>query len=164
MFRPNRNLKNYPEKRWLQRDRGFFGFGACHILAGVFLEDPPLDGFYGEWIVPSEGFTGTHIYVTNGALAFDFHGYSFRKNLLKKYWRGHQKRCPDWTALIQKTDFLLLDTTELNKRDHLGPDQFFEDPRPRAKQFIARTRLPNEAVLAETVAKKSPASQAGLSL
>jgi len=146
MFRPKRNLKNYPEKRWLQRDRVFFGFGACHILAGVFLENPPLEGFYGEWIIPSEGFSGTHMYVTNGKLAFDFHGYSFRKNLLSKYWCGYRQRHPGWSAEVAKIDFPLLDTMELNKRKHLGPDQYFKDPRPRAKRFIDRAKLPTELV------------------
>ena len=142
MFRPRQNLKNDHEKRWFQSDRVFFGFGACHILAGVFLDDPPIDGFYGEWIIPSEGFCGTHMYVTNGYLAFDFHGYSVREKLLSKYWRGYQRLYPDWSAKIAKIDFPLLDTTELNKRKHLGPEQYFKDPRPRAKQFIKRIKLP----------------------
>ena len=144
MFRPRHIVKSDPEKRWRQRDRVFFGFGACHILAGVFLEDPPLEGFSGEWIVPSDGFPGTHIYVTNGRLTFDFHGYSFRKNLLAKYWHGHQRLYPGWSAEVRKIDFPLLDTKELNRRKHLGPDQYIHDPRPRAKQFIERAKSPVE--------------------
>ncbi|MEL6682706.1 MAG: hypothetical protein AAFQ09_08670 [Pseudomonadota bacterium] len=147
MFRPRHNVKGDPEKRWQQRDRVFFGFGACHILAGVFLEDPPREGFYGEWIVPSDGFCGTHIYVTDGQLAFDFHGYSLRANLLAKYWRGHQRLFPVWSADIHKTDFPLLDTKALNKRNHLGPEQFFDDPRPRAKKFIAQAKLPHQLAM-----------------
>ncbi|WVX50893.1 hypothetical protein ROLI_039930 [Roseobacter fucihabitans] len=142
MFEPKQTVKNDPEKRWYQSDRVFFGFGACHILAGVFLEDPPLEGFYGEWIVPAKGYSGTHIYATNGVLAFDFHGYSYRENLLAKYWRGQQKRCPDWAATIIEIDFHLLDTAELSKRKHLGADQYFNDPRPRAKQFISAIKPP----------------------
>lgn len=106
-----------------------------------------MEGFYGEWIIPAEGFSGTHIYVTNGKLAFDFHGYSFRKNLLSKYWRGYQRLYPSWSAEVEKIDFPLLDTIELNKRKHLGPDQYFKDPRPRAKRFIDRAKLPKELVL-----------------
>lgn len=137
MYRPKINLKNDPRKRWMQSDRVFFGFGACHILAGVFLEGPEHSGFWGEWIVPDEGFTGTHMYATNGVLAFDFHGYSLRENLLRKYWASHHKHCQGWKAKVVQIDFPLLDTKELNKRKHLGPDQYFADPRPRAKRFIA---------------------------
>ncbi|WP_202981917.1 hypothetical protein [Roseobacter cerasinus] len=142
MFRPRHNLKNDPEKRWRQSDRVFFGFGACHILAGVFLETPPLDGFYAEWIVPSEDFGGTHIYVTNGVLAFDFRGYSLRQNLLQRHFRHHQDLYPGWSAVVEEIDFPLLDTTEVNKRKHLGPDQYFDDPRPRARAFIAAIPVP----------------------
>ena len=147
LFQPRDNPKNDPEKRWRQPDRVFFGFGACHILAGVFLEDPPLAGFYGEWIVPSDGFRGTHMFVTDGHLAFDYHGYSLRKNLLSKFWRGHKKLYPGWDADVRLIDFPLLDTNELNKRKHLGPDQYFGDPRPRARQFIARAEISAKLVL-----------------
>ena len=133
MFRPRRRIKNGREKRWLQRDRAFFRFGACHILAGVFLEHLPLEGFYGECISPSEGFSGTHLYVANGELAVDFPGHSFRKNLLSKYWHGYQRLYPGCLAKVARIDFPLLETLELNERKHLGPDQYFDDPRPRAK-------------------------------
>lgn len=103
-----------------------------------------MQGFYGEWITPSNDFRGTHIYVTNGEFAFDFRGYSFRKNLLSKYWRSHQQLYPGWSAKVTKIDFPLLDTIELNKRKHLGPDQYFDDPIPRAKRFIDRAMLPAE--------------------
>ena len=82
MYRPTPGIKDHPERRWLQPDRIFFGFGACHILAGVFLRDASLDGIYAEWIVPDEGFGGTHIYVTDGQISFDYHGYSKRAALL----------------------------------------------------------------------------------
>lgn len=141
MYWPIPNIKKNPEKRWNQSDRIFFGFGACHILAGVFLEDAPVAGFHGEWIVPTDEFGGNHMYVTNGRIAFDFHGYFPRKKLLARYWRGHQNRYAGWDAKVVKIDFSLLDTAELNRRKHLGPDQYFGDPIPRAKQFIAAKKL-----------------------
>ncbi len=137
MYWPIPGIKKHPEKRWNQPDRIFFGFGACHILAGVFLEDAPFEGFYGEWIVPTEGFQGNHIYVTDGQITFDFHGYSKRERLIAHYWRKHKSRYSDWDAEIVKVDFPLLDTAELNARKHLGPDQYFGDPLPRARRYIA---------------------------
>jgi len=145
MYWPIPEIKKHPERRWNQPDRIFFGFGACHILAGVFLEQAPFKGFYGEWIVPRDGLSGDHMFVTNGLISFDFHGYSVREKLLARYWKGHQVRYPGWDGEVVKIDFSLLDTKELNARKHLGPDQYFGDPIPRARNFIAsrecRTRL-----------------------
>ncbi|MFS8182218.1 hypothetical protein ACMG4P_11780 [Pseudovibrio denitrificans] len=136
MYWPKPGIKKDPEKRWNQPDRIFFGFGACHILAGVYLQKKPLDGFYGEWIVPHEGFSGHHMYVTDGHLAFDFHGYSLRENLLNHFRSGWSKKYPRWQADIKSIDFPLLDTVELNRRKHLGPDQYWGDPVERAQRFL----------------------------
>lgn len=138
MYWPKPGLKRYPEKRWNRPDRIFFGFGACHILTGVYLNTSPLPGFFGERIIPQDGFTGSHIYATDGHVAFDYHGYSLLKNLQAHYWRGWSLRYPGWDANIQRVDFPLLDTVELNKRKHLGPDQYFGDPVERARNFIDR--------------------------
>lgn len=142
MYWPKPEIKKHPELRWNQPDRIFFGFGACHILAGVFLEQTPFKGFYGEWIVPNDGFSGNHMYATNGLISFDFHGFALREMLLDRYWKGYCVRYPDWEAKVERVDFSLLDTQELNARKHLGPDQFFDDPIPRARRFIASKELP----------------------
>lgn len=142
MYWPAPGIKKHPERRWNQPDRAFFGFGACHILAGVFLEQTPFKGFFGEWIIPNDGFSGTHMYATNGQISFDFHGYTLRETLLARYWKRYRLQDPAWEAQIQKIDFPLLDTQELNARKHLGPDQFFDDPIPRAKRFIASKQVP----------------------
>lgn len=142
MFIPRSTYKDDPKKRWAQSDRVFFGFGACHILAGVFLESSPLDQFYAEWISPKHGFRGTHVFVTNGWLAFDYRGYSRRATLLRKYVDHYQKAYPGWNAQIERVTFSLLDTAALNARQHRGPDQYFADPRPRAHRFIASIPVP----------------------
>ena len=90
------------------------------------------------------GHTGSHIYATNGLIFFDFHGYVVREKLLARYWAGYQVRYPGWDAKIAKIDFPLLDTQELNARKHLGPDQYFDDPIPRARSFIASKQCPVE--------------------
>lgn len=138
MYWPEPGIKRHPLKRWAKPDRIFFGFGACHILAGVYLRQAPLRGFYAERIVPAQGFPGTHIYVTDGVLSFDFHGYALRARLLAHYWRGWQARYPGWQAEIAPVTFDLLDTGALNAHKHLGPDQYPGDVVTRASAFLAR--------------------------
>ncbi|CCV05171.1 conserved hypothetical protein [Mesorhizobium metallidurans STM 2683] len=48
---------------------------------------------------------------------------------LEKRWVG---------CTIERVDFDLLDTAELNQRKMLGPNQYLYDPIPRARRFIDR--------------------------
>lgn len=137
MYFPKPGNKKDAKKRWNRPDRVFFGFGACHILAGTYLENCPLEGFYGEWIIPKDDFSGHHMFATDGKVTFDYHGYLSREKLLQHYWKGWSARYPGWNAKIERIDFDLLDTVALNKRKHLGPDQFFGDPVARAKTFLS---------------------------
>ncbi|MDP6375891.1 MAG: hypothetical protein QF515_07320 [Pseudomonadales bacterium] len=58
-------------RRWNLPDRIFFGHGACHILAGTYLELYHDAGFQPFCIRPSPSFPGNHIFVRNGVIAFD---------------------------------------------------------------------------------------------
>lgn len=132
-------IKEDAQRRWQLPDRIFFGHGACHILAGIYLEAAPLTGFQAERIVPGEGYAGNHIFVTNGVIAFDFRGYSCRRNLLLHHTSGWSKvSAPGWHCKIVGVDFDLLETKSLNARKMLGPDQYLMDPRPRARSFLDR--------------------------
>ncbi|MCW2308661.1 hypothetical protein [Rhodobium gokarnense] len=131
-------IKRDPERRWALPDRIFFGFGACHILAGVFLRRSPLAGFYGERVVPDEGFSGNHIFVTDGTVAFDFHGYVLRERLVAHHCNCWRRQQAGWHGRMERVDFDLLDTADLNRRKMLGPDQYFGDAVARAERFLAR--------------------------
>ncbi|HEY8942605.1 MAG TPA: hypothetical protein VIM73_00030, partial [Polyangiaceae bacterium] len=109
-----------------------------HILAGVFLDQPPLPGFYAERVIPADGLLGFHVYLTNGVIAFDYHGYSIRDRLLEHYRRVWTSQYAGWLSAIERVDFDLLSTAELNKRQMRGPDQYLHDPIPRARRFIER--------------------------
>lgn len=139
MYRMKPGVKKDPERRWGLPDRVFFGNGACHILAGVYLAQSPLPAFFAERIVPGDGFAGNHIYVTNGTIAFDYHGYSIRNRLVSYYtnnWAGEYAE--GWNCRLERVDFDLLSTVDLNKRKMLGPDQYRSDPIERAMNYIAR--------------------------
>lgn len=138
MYVLKHGIKKSPETRWALPDRVFFGHGACHILAGTFLEFPPLPGFHAERIVPKDGLPGNHVYVTDGAIAFDYHGYSVRERLLEHHRRGWSSQNVGWDCTIEAVDFSLLDTAELNRRKMLGPDQYLHEPISRARRFIER--------------------------
>ncbi|MBD7989398.1 hypothetical protein H9643_01230 [Ochrobactrum sp. Sa2BUA5] len=139
MYKLKPGIKRDPQRRWALSDRVFFGNGACHILAGAYLLRPPLAGFYAERLIPGEGFAGNHVFVTNGRIAFDYHGYSDRIRLLQYLTRAWSKRYSDgWNGCLEKVDFDLLDTDDLNERKMLGPDQYLGDSIARAYRFMER--------------------------
>jgi len=139
MYRLKPGIKRDPLRRWHLPDRVFFGHGACHILAGVYLSDPPLPGYRAERIRPADDRPGNHIFVTDGTVAFDFHGYSLRTSLLRHHARGWSRLTgAGWTCTVAPVDFDLLDTDALNARKMLGPGQYHGDPVARARTFLAR--------------------------
>lgn len=142
MYVLKHGIKKDPVRRWALPDRVFFGHGACAILAGAYLARPPIAGFHAERIVPAQDFAGNHIYVTDGVLAFDYHGYSLRDRLLAHHRKGWSGRYEGWDCTIESVDFDLLDTADLNRNKMLGPDQYLHDPVPRAERFIARVDHP----------------------
>ena len=139
MYVLKHGIKKDPVRRWALPDRIFFGHGACPILAGAYLKRPPLAGFHAEKIVPAEDFAGNHIYVTNGVLAFDYHGYSLPRPAARRITgRAGRAGYAGWDCTIETVDFDLLDTADLNQRKMLGPDQYLHDPVARADRFIER--------------------------
>ncbi len=148
--------KRDPVKRWALPDRIFFGHGACHILAGTYLDDPPLDGFHAERIIPVDDLPGNHVYVTDGRIAFDYHGYTVRVRLLDHHRRCWSVRFPGWACVVERVDFALLDTAELNARKMLGPDQYLGDPVSRARHFLARVRHAEAAARAAALIAARP--------
>lgn len=144
-------IKSDPLRRWALPDRVLFGYGACAILAGVFPKYPPLNGFHAERIIPGEGFAGNHIYLTDGVMAFDFHGYSLRSNLLNHHTSGwSDQSAMGWNCRVERVDFDLLKTADLNQQKMFGPDQYLNDPIPRAVAFIRRIDHPSAMARAKT--------------
>ena len=133
-------IKRDPVRRWMLPDRIFFGHGACHILAGTYLLHPPVVGLYAERVVPADGFPGAHVYVTDGTVAFDYHGYSLRARLLAHHKKGWSRHCSGWTCEMVPVNFDLLDTLELNLRKMLGPDQYLHDPNPTGADLHQKDR------------------------
>ncbi len=139
MFVPKVNVKRCPQRRWAQPDRRFFACGACHVLAAAFLERFPGAGYAPVWIRPRAGFTGNHVFLTDGTTAFDYHGYSRLTALLSHYTRRARRYYPGWDA-----DLVALAPAELAAGGErpglrlLPPEQFHRDPLRRAAAFVER--------------------------
>jgi hypothetical protein len=135
-------VKNHPARRWALPDRVFFACGACHILAFAFLERYPHSGFKPIWIKPGKGYTGNHIFVSNGATAFDYHGYSDVRKLMTHTRAKAGRWWPGWTAeLVELPHDVLVSEVKSKQFDGLWlrePGQFLRDALPRARAFLAR--------------------------
>jgi hypothetical protein len=81
-------IKSDPARCRALPDRVFSGHGACAVLAGMYLRDPPLHGFIAERIPPDESLAGNHIHVTDGVVAFVHHGYALGTRLLLPHTNG----------------------------------------------------------------------------
>lgn len=127
--------KKDPVTRWNLPDRIFFGHGACHILAGVFLYEGINNSFKPFWINPPHH-PGMHVFVSDGEIAYDYHGYSALSRLEMHHRKVWRSQYADWEGEICPVDFDLLDEAELNPRNMRGPDQYLHDPVHRARMFI----------------------------
>lgn len=142
MFRLKPGIKSDPVKRWNLSERVFFACGACHILAYAFLEAYPEHGFRAVWIRPAEGFTGNHVFVTDGRTAFDFHGYRREEALIAHHWAKGRLWWPGWDlTLVPLPQDVLISEAKSRSYDGLWlrePGQFLHDAMPRARAFLVR--------------------------
>jgi hypothetical protein len=140
MFFPKINVKIDPVRRWHRPDRHFFANGACQVLAFAFLERYPDLEFRARWIKPAAGFSGNHIYVTDGINAFDYHGLTTEQRLLALTFRRGRRFFPDWdAALVDLPADVLISEQRSRQIEGLWlrePKQFLHDALPRARNFL----------------------------
>jgi hypothetical protein len=138
LLRPG--IKGDPIRRWHLPDRVFFASGACHVLAHAFLERFPSAGFRPVWVRPRAGFTGNHVFVTNGDLAFDYHGYSSCRHLMDHYIKRARRLFQGWDADLIPVTVSLVNREEARTigMDIREPAQFLHDALPRARHYLAR--------------------------
>jgi hypothetical protein len=142
MFFPRINVKDDPVRRWHRPDRHFFANGACQVLAFAFLERYAAIGFHARWIKPAAGFTGNHIYVTDGFHAFDYHGLTTEQRLLAFGFKRAQRFFPGWDATLVDVPAQAL-ISEPHSRQIEGlhlrePGQFLHNALPRAREYLNR--------------------------
>jgi hypothetical protein len=142
MYFPKTNVKNDPVLRWHRSDRHFFANGACQVLAHAFLEIYQDLEFRARWITPASGYIGNHIYVTDGVVAFDYHGLTTEARLLSLAFRRGRRFFPGWEATLVDLPADVL-VSEARSRTYEGlwlrePNQFLHDAMPRARTFVQR--------------------------
>lgn len=163
MFNPRANLKRDPLQRWQQPDRRFFACGACHVLAHEFLQHPAGHGFTAYWIRPAAGFTGNHVFASDGVHSFDYHGFHEARTLLAHHVRRGARAQPGWHGTVTALDPRELLGAGTREGLHLRPpSEFLQDPRPRARRFVthhlARRRDPRRRTRAYSTRAASTAA------
>jgi len=134
----NNDLKNDLNQSWHRPDRAFFAAGACHILADVFLRRFEGRGFAAKLILPAPGLRGTHVFVSDGTTAFDYHGVSLESRLLESFFRKIARRFPGWQGNIVPICGSPADAEFCGQYNHRMPHQYLHDPVPRAERFLDR--------------------------
>jgi hypothetical protein len=137
IFRLTRQ-KEDPRITWNRPDRPFFAAGACHILAAVFLETYPDAGYSPFFILPGEGFRGSHVFVSDGRTVFDYHGYSPRDLYLRHFAARMRRFFTGWQAHLLHLKASPDGEAFCREHRHRLPEQFFGDPRPRARNYLRR--------------------------
>ncbi len=141
--------KTDPLLNWSLPDRVFFACGACQVLAYAVLRSYPNAGFHPYWIRPARGFRGNHIVVSNGSLAFDYHGWSKLDRLLSHVETKAERWWPGWRFdLVEIEPDVLVSEV---KSAAIGcrmrePGQFLHDALPRAYAFLEKRPLPSGAL------------------
>jgi len=144
-----KGAKRDPVKQWQLPDRAFFSRGACHILSYAFLKAYASSGFAPIWIRPIVGYTGNHIVVVRGQLAFDYHGYCDWPRLFVHMKRKANRWWPGWNAtLVNLPEDVLISESKSRSYDGLWlkePKQFLIDAMPRAQSYLKRFPAPPKA-------------------
>lgn len=129
------------EASWARPDEEFFASGACHILAGAFLEEQSRPDFYAVMIKPTAGARGAHVVTANRRAIFDCRGWSPLDQYLRHYSDAMSRVVPGWSCELFRIDDPIGWDFCIAYR-HRHPTQFGCDPMPRAKAFLSKFSLP----------------------
>jgi hypothetical protein len=145
MYRPSLLFDRTPEekrdmfKSWSRDDQAFFAAGACHILADLFVQLHMHEGFKVTYIKPNEGFTGNHVYASDGVWAFDHNGWTKETTLIETTEDAYKRTYPGWnyTKQIIEPEIDALEKF-CKANNHREPAQFPYLPWERAYNYIGK--------------------------
>jgi hypothetical protein len=119
---------------WARDDVAFFAAGACHILAAKFTSIHP--GFQMIYQKPYPGFSGNHVYASDGTWAFDHNGWTLERVLIEVTDLAYAERYPGWgcdrVPVTWSGSFY-----EENRHRAALPEDFLHLPWDRAQRFIS---------------------------
>lgn len=124
---------------WKRTDQAFFASGACHILAWACRDAFPEQ----RLTLVSLRFAGaqqsTHAYATWDDWAFDHSGWNDEAELIaaNEAFEGHAMERSEITDDL--AEFCRL-------HHHRMPEQYWRDPRPRARDYVASHVPPWERI------------------
>lgn len=143
MYKPSLLFDRTPEEKrdpflsWKRDDQAFFAAGACHILADLFVQLHRHEGFGMVYLKPGEGYTGNHVYASDGTWAFDHNGWTNETVLIAETEAAYKQRYPGWNCKRIPTE-PGADALEkfCKANNHRLPWQFAYLPWERAYQYI----------------------------
>ncbi len=116
---------------WARADQAFFASGACHVLAWVCRDLYPGRPVGLAAVRVAGDQQVIHTYATWGGWAFDHAGWNAESDLLaaNAAFEGRELERIELTSTL----------AEFCKRhDHRMPDQYWNDPLPRAREYVGR--------------------------
>lgn len=129
---------------WGRTDDAFFAAGACHVLAFTLLQRCPDQDFTAIYISPHDDLPGGHVYVSGGAWAFDFNGWTREGQFLAATAAECRRRWPQWNY----ERIPILDSLEwfCQTWNHRLPSGYAGDVIERANAYLDRfPRTPSTA-------------------
>ncbi len=126
-------------------DRPFFAAGACHVLAGAFLDSTPRVGWNATLIKPHAGFKGMHMFVRNQRYPFDCHGFTPLNRFIDHYFSKMHRWFPGWSADLVDLNSSPIGEEFCTKYQRRMPEQFLENPISRAVNYVQRFEIPADA-------------------
>lgn len=145
MYKPSYLFDRTPEQKkdifasWERDDQSFFASGACHILADAFVQLHRDEGYKMVHLKPAEGFSGNHVYASNGTWAFDHNGWAREAELLEVTERAFVDRYPDWSYQRNEIEWTMTSLeTFCRANNHRLPWQYAYLPWERAYRYISK--------------------------
>ncbi|OYN98281.1 hypothetical protein CGZ95_13960 [Enemella evansiae] len=135
VYRRTQAERNDQRVSWTRPDRAFFAAGACHILAWTcraFFAGEPI----GIGAVRfADGEQAFHTFATWHGWAFDHCGWHAANDLIRVNEEFEARPLVRVEVTIGLTEFC-------QDHHHRMPDQYHDDPRPRARNYVSRFRPP----------------------
>lgn len=116
---------------WERSDEAFFAAGACHILAWACRDSYPERSLQLAAMVTADKRQVLHVYATWDRWAFDYSGWNLESELLAA--NADFERVP-----LEKAEINVDLAGFCAEHLHRMPHQYWQDPLPRARDYLSR--------------------------